>query len=393
MSFDLRSAPRTVPLPEVGRWSVARTRKRVVLPDPLGPSNPIFSPASRHNLTRWRITVGPTRKPASSSNARGVFALTEGVYGWRGTSATPLIGRRGPFNRQAARVPGDDAPYQVEDPLEACLADEGVGDFGRPGSRAALDYEIDIAGQVLPPLLDFRNRFERCSGDVDVLPLNGLSDVDHHRPLFHHGDGICRPNFGNGWKLWLGHGGRLGDWRVSHFTAGSGRGRVLSCAVASDDLLTLEEVLERYSGGPQTGVFTDGSSVPNPGPGGWGAVYVVDGEVIDQAHGSDSDTTNNRMELIALIQACDLVPLRTSVTIYSDSNLAVQSMNDWVHGWKERGWKRKTGPIQNLDLVKDLHFVLQSRSELTLEWIRAHDGSVWNEYADSLANAWRREEL
>ena len=74
-------------------------------------------------------------------------------------------------------------------------------------------------------------------------------------------------------------------------------------------------------------------------------------------------------------------------------NLAVQSMNDWAHGWKRRGWKRKTGPIQNLELVKELFFKLQGRPELTLEWIRAHDGSVWNEYADSLANAWRREEL
>ena len=176
-------------------------------------------------------------------------------------------------------------------------------------------------------------------------------------------------------------------------TARWGSARVLSGAVASDDLLTLEEVLEKYSGGPQTGVFTDGSSVPNPGPGGWGAVYVADGELIDQAYGVDSDTTNNRMEYTALIQACDLVPPGTPVTLYSDSNLAVQSMNDWAHGWKRRGWKRKTGPIQNLELVKELFFKLQGRPELTLEWIRAHDGSVWNEYADSLANAWRREEL
>ena len=168
---------------------------------------------------------------------------------------------------------------------------------------------------------------------------------------------------------------------------------VLSPAVAADDLLTVEEILERYSGGPQTGVFTDGSSVPNPGPGGWGAVYVADGKIVEQARGVDSDTTNNRMELTALIAGCDLVPTGTAVVIYSDSNLAVQSMNDWVHGWKKRGWKRKTGPIQNLDLIKELYFKLQKRPELGLEWIRAHDGSVWNEYADSLANAWRREEL
>ncbi len=163
--------------------------------------------------------------------------------------------------------------------------------------------------------------------------------------------------------------------------------------MTADDLLTLDEVLERFSGGPQTGVFTDGSSVPNPGPGGWGAVYVTDGEVVDQAYGDDPDTTNNRMELTALIEACKLVPAGTAVTVYSDSNLAVRSMNEWADGWKERGWKRKTGPIQNLDLVKELYFELRQRPELDLKWIRAHDGSVWNEYADSLANAWRRDEL
>ena len=163
--------------------------------------------------------------------------------------------------------------------------------------------------------------------------------------------------------------------------------------MSNGDLLTTTEVLARYSDGPQSGVFTDGGSVPNPGPGGWGAVYVVEGEIVEQAHGHDPDTTNNRMELVALIEACDLVPEDTPTTVYSDSNLAVQSMNDWAKGWERRGWKRKTGPIKNLGLVKELYFKLQSRPEITLRWIKAHDGSLWNEYADSLANAWRRPEL
>jgi len=99
------------------------------------------------------------------------------------------------------------------------------------------------------------------------------------------------------------------------------------------------------------------------------------------------------MELLALIEAVELVPAGTAMTIFSDSNLAVQSMNDWAKGWERRGWKRKTGPIKNLELVKELYFKLQARPELTLRWIRAHDGSLWNEYADSLANAWRRSEV
>ncbi len=163
--------------------------------------------------------------------------------------------------------------------------------------------------------------------------------------------------------------------------------------MANGDLLTLAEVTARFSRGPQTGVFTDGGSVPNPGPGGWGAVYVVEGEIIGQAYGHDPDTTNNRMELTALIEACDLVPEGESMTVYSDSNLAVQSMNDWAPGWMERGWKRKTGPIKNLELIQELYYKLEGRPELTLRWIKAHDGSLWNEYADSLANAWRRDQV
>jgi ribonuclease HI len=137
-------------------------------------------------------------------------------------------------------------------------------------------------------------------------------------------------------------------------------------------------------------VFTDGSASPNPGPGGWGCVYVVDGAIVGERHGHDPDTTNNRMELTALIHAFELVPPGVSATLYSDSNLAVQTINDWADGWAARGWTRKTGPIQNLDLVKLLYARAKARPELRLQWIKAHDGARWNEYADSLATAWMR---
>ena len=87
------------------------------------------------------------------------------------------------------------------------------------------------------------------------------------------------------------------------------------------------------------------------------------------------------------------MPAGQSTTIYRDSNLAVQSMNSWAKGWEKRGWKRKSGPVENLDLVKELYYLLADRPELELRWIKAHDGSRWNEYADSLANAWRRAQL
>ncbi|MGI9643554.1 MAG: ribonuclease H family protein [Acidimicrobiia bacterium] len=142
---------------------------------------------------------------------------------------------------------------------------------------------------------------------------------------------------------------------------------------------------------PMTGVFTDGSSVPNPGPGGWGAVYVIDGEIVAEACGAEADTTNNRMELLALIRAVDLVPEGTAMTVYSDSNLAVRTINEWAQGWEKRGWKRKSGPVENLDLVKTAYKAYRTRPELDLVWIKAHVGFTWNEYADELANRGRVE--
>ena len=142
---------------------------------------------------------------------------------------------------------------------------------------------------------------------------------------------------------------------------------------------------------PTTGVFTDGSSSPNPGPGGWGAVYVQDNHVIEEAYGYGGDTTNNRMELLALIRAVDLVPEGVPETVYSDSKLAVQTINEWAAGWEKRGWKRRSGPVENLDLVKEAYAAYKRRSELKLVWIKAHVGFRWNEYADELANRGRVE--
>jgi ribonuclease HI len=160
---------------------------------------------------------------------------------------------------------------------------------------------------------------------------------------------------------------------------------------AREENLTVAEVLERYTAGPQSGVFTDGSANPNPGPGGWGAVYVVDGEVVAEDHGHDPDTTNNRMELTALIKGAQLVPEGTPATVYSDSNLCVNTITRWAAGWAARGWKRKTGPVENLDLVQDAYAVFSARPELELVWIKAHSGNRWNEYADALSTAYSRE--
>ncbi|MEE8468995.1 MAG: ribonuclease H [Planctomycetota bacterium] len=160
-----------------------------------------------------------------------------------------------------------------------------------------------------------------------------------------------------------------------------------------EEHLTLAQVLEKYEGGPQSGVFTDGSSVPNPGPGGWGFVWVEGGEIRGQGHGRDPGTTNNRMELTALIEAYSALPVDSSVTVRTDSRLCVDTILKWAPGWERKGWKKKGGPIKNLELVQELLELHRGHEGCSLEWIAAHSGNLWNEYADSLATAWMRDEL
>lgn len=157
--------------------------------------------------------------------------------------------------------------------------------------------------------------------------------------------------------------------------------------------MTLEEVLNSYSAGPQTGVFTDGGCQPNPGPGGWGYVYVVDGEIVNQEHGHDPQTTNNRMELTALIRAFSSLPEDAQIEVHSDSELCVKTINEWAPMWERRGWKRSSGPIANLELVQQLYALHLAKPGIKLKWIKAHNGWLWNEYADSLSTAWTRVTL
>lgn len=153
---------------------------------------------------------------------------------------------------------------------------------------------------------------------------------------------------------------------------------------------TTAQVLERYHGGPQTGVFTDGSCSGNPGPGGWGAVRVADGNVIEQRSGGDPQTTNNRMELIAMAEGLEMIRPGEAIDVYSDSRLVVQTLTQWAAGWERRGWKRSTGEVMNLDLVQRAYRLAQERPGAHIQWIRAHDGSRWNEYADALSTAYQR---
>jgi ribonuclease HI len=173
-----------------------------------------------------------------------------------------------------------------------------------------------------------------------------------------------------------------GPSTVPAFAAGS--------SSAPERVLTLSEVLQTYSDGPATGVFTDGAAHPNPGPGGWGAVFVVDNAIIEQARGAEPQTTNNRMELRALLAGYELVPPGAAAVVMTDSQLCVDTINSWAADWERNGWKRRRGPIKNLDLVQELYRVAKARPEIELRWIKSHNGYRWNEYADALASAYRR---
>lgn len=139
--------------------------------------------------------------------------------------------------------------------------------------------------------------------------------------------------------------------------------------------------------GPDTGVFTDGSCSPNPGPGGWGFVWVVDGTIVQEGSGDHPETTNNRMELTALIEALRVLPTDAEVTVYSDSNLCVKTLTEWAPTWERKGWPADK---KNLDLVRPALELVRARPGCRLQWIKAHVGYRWNEYADGLATTWMR---
>lgn len=133
--------------------------------------------------------------------------------------------------------------------------------------------------------------------------------------------------------------------------------------------------------------YTDGGCRGNPGPGGWGFLVFNPrtGHALERC-GGERETTNNRMEMLAAIMA--LKSLRKDglrVLLHSDSQYLVKAMSEWVEGWKARGWKRKEGPLKNLDLLKELD-ALNQRFHITWRWVRGHAGNRGNEHVDALTN-------
>jgi ribonuclease HI len=120
-------------------------------------------------------------------------------------------------------------------------------------------------------------------------------------------------------------------------------------------------------------------------------VRVEEGRVLAERRGQDAATTNNRMELTAMAEGLLLVEPHEAVDVYSDSRLVVQTVTQWAAGWERRGWRRSSGAVQNLELVQRAYALAKERPMARIQWIRAHDGSRWNEYADALATAYLRE--
>lgn len=133
-------------------------------------------------------------------------------------------------------------------------------------------------------------------------------------------------------------------------------------------------------------IYTDGACSGNPGPGGWGAL-LMRGEVEKELSGGERDTTNNRMEMMAVIQALKALKRHCNVTIYTDSKYVLQGLTEWMPNWKKRGWKTADKkPVKNVDLWQELD-MLAAKHTVTWQWVKGHNGDVHNERVDALARA------
>lgn len=132
-------------------------------------------------------------------------------------------------------------------------------------------------------------------------------------------------------------------------------------------------------------IFTDGACRGNPGPGGWGALMRF-GDEEKELCGGESETTNNRMELMAVIQALSALKRPCDVVLTSDSTYVLKGIQEWMPNWKKRGWKTATKkPVKNVDLWKQLDDVIQVHT-IDWQWVKGHSGHAENEIADQLAN-------
>lgn len=136
---------------------------------------------------------------------------------------------------------------------------------------------------------------------------------------------------------------------------------------------------------PEVIIYTDGACKGNPGPGGWG-VLMIAGENRRELCGGERDTTNNRMELTAAIEALRALKRRCRVRLITDSSYVKQGIETWIHGWKRNGWKTSDRkPVKNADLWQVLD-TLSAQQDVEWRWVKGHSGDPGNERADELSN-------
>ena len=132
-------------------------------------------------------------------------------------------------------------------------------------------------------------------------------------------------------------------------------------------------------------IYTDGACKGNPGPGGWG-VWLASGSHQKELFGGEPQTTNQRMELTAAIQALTALTRPCAVVLYTDSKYVLQGITIWIHGWKRNGWQNSAKqPVKNADLWRRLDEV-SARHSIEWRWVKGHSGDHGNERADALAN-------
>ena len=132
-------------------------------------------------------------------------------------------------------------------------------------------------------------------------------------------------------------------------------------------------------------IFADGACKGNPGRGGWGALLRT-GAHVKEMYGGVPSTTNNRMELTAVIEALAALSRPCTVVVHTDSQYVQKGISEWIHGWKARGWKTAAkAPVKNVDLWQALD-AAQARHTVEWRWVRGHNGHEGNERADALAN-------
>lgn len=132
-------------------------------------------------------------------------------------------------------------------------------------------------------------------------------------------------------------------------------------------------------------IYTDGACRGNPGPGGWGALLIC-GRHRKTMHGGERETTNNRMELKAAIEALNALKGPRQVNLHTDSKYVMDGINQWLPNWKKRGWKTSNRkPVKNKDLWQALDEAI-TRHKIDWYWVRGHTGVPGNEEADELAN-------